>query len=69
MELNRIKVVLVERKKTGKWLIEKLGKNEATISRCCTNEIQPTLITLFEISRVLDVDIRELLIRSKNNML
>lgn len=69
MELNRIKVVLVERKKTGKWLAEKLGKNEATVSRWCTNEIQPTLITLFEISRILEVDIRELLISSKNNML
>lgn len=65
MELNRIKVVLVEKKKTGKWLAEKLGKNEATVSRWCTNEIQPTLITLSEISRVLEVDIRELLISSK----
>lgn len=69
MELNRIKVVLVEKKKTGKWLAEKLGKNEATVSRWCTNEIQPTLITLSEISRALEVDIRELLISSKKNIL
>ena len=69
MELNRIKVVLVERKKTGKWLAEKLKKNEATVSRWCTNEIQPSLITLHEISRALEVDIKDLLISSKKDMI
>ena len=69
MELNRIKVVLVERKKTGKWLAEKLKKNEATVSRWCTNEIQPSLITLYEISRALEVDIKDLLISSKKDMI
>lgn len=59
--LNRIKVVLVERKKTSKWLAEKLGKGEATISKWCTNRSQPSLETLVEIARVLQVDVKELL--------
>ena len=53
--INRLKVVLVEQKRTGKWLAEVLGKNEATISRWCTYEVQPSLETLFEISKVLNV--------------
>lgn len=65
MDLNRLKVVLVEKKKTGKWLAEILGKNEATVSRWCTNESQPSLETLFEIAKVLDIDIKELLISTK----
>lgn len=65
MDLNRLKVVLVEKKKTGKWLAETLGKNEATVSRWCTNESQPSLETLFEIAKVLDVDIKELLVSTK----
>lgn len=66
MELNRLKVVLVERKRTGKWLAEALGKNEATVSsRWCTNESQPSLETLFAIAKVLNVDVRELLVKIK----
>ncbi|MDL2212738.1 helix-turn-helix domain-containing protein [Bacteroides sp. OttesenSCG-928-D19] len=65
MELNRLKVVLVERKRTGKWLAEKLGKNEATVSRWCTNESQPSLETLFTIAKALNVDVRELLVSTK----
>ena len=65
MELNRLKVVLVERKLTGKWLAETLGKNEATVSRWCTNESQPSLETLFAIATALKVDVRELLISSE----
>lgn len=68
MELNRLKVVLVERKRTGKWLAEKLGKNEATVSRWCTNESQPSLETLFAIAKVLNVDVRELLIPTKDKL-
>jgi len=64
-EINRLKVVLVEQKRTGKWLAETLGKNEATISRWCTNETQPSLDTLLEIAKVLNVDIKELLVSSK----
>lgn len=66
-EINRLKVVLVEQKRTGKWLAETLGKNEATISRWCTNETQPSLDTLSEIAKVLNVDIKELLISSKES--
>lgn len=65
MELNRLKVVLVERKRTGKWLAETLGKNEATVSRWCTNESQPSLETLFAIAKILKVDMRELLVSTK----
>lgn len=64
-EINRLKVVLVEQKRTGKWLAETLGKNEATISRWCTNETQPSLETLLDIAKVLNVDIRELINISK----
>ena len=59
--INRIKVVLVERSLSSKWLAEKLGKNEATISRWCTNDVQPTLKTLVKISEVLKVNVTELL--------
>lgn len=65
MELNRLKVVLVEKKRTGKWLAEKLGKNEATVSRWCTNESQPSLETLVTIAKALNVDVRNLLVSTK----
>jgi DNA-binding XRE family transcriptional regulator len=61
-QINRLKVVLVEQNKTGKWLAETLGKNEATISRWCTNEYQPSLETLVEIAKVLKVDVKDLLV-------
>ena len=64
MELNRIKVVLVE-KKTGKWLAETLGKNEATVSRWCANVSQPSIETLFAIAKVLNVDMKDLLVSAK----
>ena len=59
--LNRIKVVLVEQHKTNKWLAGQLGKGEATISKWCTNRSQPSLETLVEIARVLQVDVKDLL--------
>lgn len=59
--INRIKVVLAEKGRTNKWLAEQLNKNIATISRWCTNESQPSLVTLVTIAQVLDLDIRELL--------
>jgi transcriptional regulator with XRE-family HTH domain len=62
---NRLKVVLVERNKTSKWLAETLNMNPATISRWCSNKTQPSLDTLSEIAKVLDVDIRELLVPTK----
>ena len=63
---NRIKVVLVEQNKSNKWLAEKLGMNESTISRWCTNNSQPSVETLSSIAQILNVDIRELLLPSKN---
>jgi transcriptional regulator with XRE-family HTH domain len=65
MDFNRLKIVLAEKKRTGKWLAEKLNKNEATVSRWCTNESQPSIETLFAIAQVLDVEVRELLISTK----
>lgn len=62
---NRIKVVLVEQNKTNKWLASKMGKNESTISRWCTNKIQPPIETLLAIAQTLNVDIRELLSSTK----
>jgi transcriptional regulator with XRE-family HTH domain len=64
-QINRLKVVLVKQQRTGKWLAEALKKNEATVSRWCTKETQPSLETLLEIAKVLNVDIKELLISSK----
>jgi len=59
--LNRLKVVLVEQDKTNKWLAKKLKKNETTISRWCTNEVQPSLETLVAISDLFQIDVRELI--------
>lgn len=64
-DINRIKVVLVERKRTNKWLAQQLGKDPATVSKWCTNTSQPGLETLLQIAEVLDVDIKELLNSSK----
>lgn len=64
--INRIKVVLVEKKKTNKWLADQIGKDQATVSKWCTNTTQPTLETLVEIARILEVDIRELLVLTDN---
>lgn len=58
---NRIKVALVEKGKSSKWLAEKLGKNESTVSRWCTNSNQPPIETLSEIAKLLNIDIRDLL--------
>ena len=63
--LDRIKVVLVEQQKTGKWLAEQLGKSTCTVSKWCSNTIQPDLATLDKIATLLDVDIRELIVSSK----
>ena len=62
---NRIKAVLAEQGKTNNWLAEELNKNRTTVSKWCTNQMQPTMETLFEIAEVLDVDVRELLVSSK----
>lgn len=64
-DLNRIKVVLAERKRTNKWLAAELDKDPATVSKWCTNTAQPCLETLLEIARVLEVDVKDLLNSSK----
>ena len=64
--LNRIKVVLVEQQKTGKWLAEQVGKDPATVSKWCTNTMQPNLETLVAIAKALDVDVKDLLWSIKN---
>ena len=61
-DINRIKVVLAEKKRTGKWLAETIGKDPATVSKWCTNSAQPSLETLLEVANVLGVNIRELLV-------
>ena len=61
-DLNRLKVVLVEQKKTGKWLAEQLGKDPSTVSKWCSNKMQPSLAMLVNIAKVLDVDTRELIV-------
>lgn len=63
--LNRLKVVLVEQGKTGKWLSEQLGKSNCTISKWCSNTVQPGLATLNTIAQILDVDVKDLLISNK----
>ncbi len=60
-DLNRLKVVLAEKKRTNKWLAEQLGKDPATISKWCTNSAQPTLENLIQIARCLEVDVSELI--------
>lgn len=66
-ELNRIKVVLVEHRKTGKWLAEQLGVSVTTTSRWCSNASQPDLQTLEQIAQLLEVDKRDLLTPTKGN--
>ncbi|RHO53207.1 XRE family transcriptional regulator [Tannerella sp. AM09-19] len=66
-KINRLKIVLVEQGKTGKWLAGQLGKNEATISRWCSNTSQPSLEMLMKIAELLDVDYRDLIISRVNN--
>lgn len=64
---NRIKVMLVEQNKSSKWLAEKLGMNESTISRWCTNNTQPPVDTFSDIAKLLNVDIRDLLSSTKKS--
>jgi len=64
-QINRLKAVLADANKTNKWLAENLGKSETTISRWCTNEVQPSLETMAQIARLLNIDIKELLNSTK----
>ena len=60
-DINRLKVVLVEKKRTGRGLAEQLGKDPATVSKWCTNSSQPSLETLLEIADKLEVGINDLI--------
>ena len=64
--INRLKIVLAEQNKTGKWLAEQLGKNEATISRWCSNSSQPSLEMLLKIADALQIDVRKLINHNNN---
>lgn len=59
--INRIKAVLAEKQLLGKWLANEIGCTENTVSRWCSNKVQPSLENLLEIAKVLKVDVRELL--------
>lgn len=61
MVMNRIKVALAEKQRTNRWLAERMGKSENTVSRWCSNKSQPSIVQLQEIANLLDVDVRVLL--------
>ncbi len=67
-DLNRIKVVLAEKKRTNKWLALELGKNPATISKWCSNSSQLDLCTLFKVAPVLGIDVKELIVSTNNKL-
>jgi putative transcriptional regulator len=64
---NRLKIILVEKNKTNKWLAKQLNRNETTISRWCTNEMQPSIEAFYEIAEILNIDVRDLLTPTEIN--
>ena len=64
-EINRLKIVLVEKKRTGKWLSDQLGKNQSNVSKWCSNVAQPDLATLVKIASLLEIGVQELVISAK----
>ena len=60
-DMNRLKVVLAETKRTNRWLAEQLGKNPSTVSKWCSNVAQPDLATLVKIATLLEVDVQNLI--------
>ena len=62
---NRLKIVLAEKERTGTWLSEQMGHSISTVSRWMTNKVQPSVEQLYEIARLLDVDVKDLLVSSK----
>ena len=62
-DINRIKMVLFEKKKTARWLAGEMGVTPSTVSKWCTNSSQPDLATILKIADLLEVDIRELFVR------
>ena len=63
---NRIKIVLAEKEKSAKWLADQLDKDKSTVSRWCTNDMQPSVETFYEIAKILDVEVRELFVATKS---
>lgn len=63
---NRIKTMLAEREKSSKWLADALGKDKSTVSRWCTNDMQPTIETFYQIAKLLDIEVRELFVPTKS---
>lgn len=66
-DINCIKIVLVENKRTAKRLADELGKDPATVSKWCTNSSQPSLETLVQVAEALDVDVRSLIVQTKKS--
>lgn len=64
-DINRLKLVLVEKKKTGKWLAEQIGKDPSTVSKWCSNTTQPSLDILVNIANVLNINVAELIIANR----
>lgn len=67
-DINRLKIVLAERKRTNKWLAEQLGVNPTTVSKWCTNTSQPDLVTLTKIAKLLEIDVKDLLNSSNSSV-
>lgn len=63
--INRIKAVLAEKQLTSKWLAERLEKSESAVSKWCSKKVQPSLENLIEIAKILDIDVRDLLVPTK----
>ena len=68
-EINRIKVVLVEKKKTSRWLAAQLNVTPSTVSKWCTNSSQPDIATVLKIADLLQVDIKELIVPEYKKLL
>ena len=68
-DINRLKVVLVEKKRTARWLSMQMGVNPSTVSKWCTNSSQPDVASLLKIADLLEVDIKELLVREYEQFL
>ena len=62
-DINRLKVILVEKKKTSKWLADELGVNPSTVSKWCTNSSQPDVTTVLKIADLLKIDLKKLIVR------
>lgn len=65
LKLNRMKVVMAEKDKTGLWLSEQIGKSNTTVSKYLNQRVQPDLKTLNEIANALDVDVKDLLVSNR----